>query len=130
MCMISEIIRTCSHEEVAKAAVESMGPFFAEKVEATAGAQGLSIGAFTARAVREFERFSREEDWQTLRELMEGSDQPILIGLQHILWPVIENDGTELRLRKPRQAKAGQPPQPRPSSISTRETKKTCDSIC
>lgn len=90
MCLIAEMIHSCSHEKVAHAAVASMGSGFAGKVGITAGAKGLSIGAFTARAVREFEKIGGEQEKQALRAVMEGADQPILIGLQHILRPVIE----------------------------------------
>jgi hypothetical protein len=90
MCLIAEIIHTCSHEKVAQAAVASMGSGFAGKVGVTAGANGLSIGAFTARAVREFEKIGGEQEKQALRHAMNGSDQPILAGLQYILEPVIQ----------------------------------------
>lgn len=90
MCLIAEIIHTCSHEKVAHAAVVSMGSAFAGKVGATAGANGLSIGAFTVRVVREFEKIGGEQEKQALRQVMDGSDQPILAGLQRILEPVIE----------------------------------------
>jgi hypothetical protein len=90
MCLIAEIIHTCSHEKVAHAAVASMGSAFAGKVRATAGANGLSIGAFTVRVVREFEKIGGEQEKQALRQVMDGSDQPILAGLQRILEPVIE----------------------------------------
>jgi hypothetical protein len=90
MCLIAEIIHTCSHEKVAHAAVASMGSAFAGKVGATAGANGLSIGAFTVRVVREFEKIGGEQEKQALRQVMDGSDQPILAGLQRILEPVIE----------------------------------------
>jgi hypothetical protein len=90
MCLIAEIIHTCSHEKVAHAAVASMGSDFATKVGVTAGANGLSIGAFTARAVREFEKVGGEHEKQALQRAMNGSDQPILAGLAHILEPAIE----------------------------------------
>lgn len=96
MCLIAEIIHTCSNEKVAHAAVASMGSDFASKVGATAGTYGLSIGAFTARAVLHFEKIGGEQEKQALRAAMDGSDQPILSGLQHILQPVIESDGSEL----------------------------------
>jgi hypothetical protein len=85
MCLIAEIIHTCSHEKVAQAAVASLGSDFAGKVGATAGAYGLSIGAFTARTVREFETNVGEREKQALRAIMARTDQPILTGLQHIL---------------------------------------------
>jgi hypothetical protein len=97
MCLIAEIIHTCSHEKVAHAAVASLGSAFAGKVGATAGACGLSIGAFTARAVREFDEFSGEAERRAVREAMDGSDQPILTGLQLILSPFIAREGTERR---------------------------------
>jgi hypothetical protein len=93
MCLIAEIIHTCSHEKVAQAAVASLGSDFAGKVGATAGAYGLSIGAFTARTVREFETNVGEREKQALRAIMARTDQPILTGLQHILLPVVEVDG-------------------------------------
>jgi hypothetical protein len=67
-----------------------MGSGFAGKVGVTAGAKGLSIGAFTARAVREFEKIGGEQEKHALRQAMNGSDQPILAGLQHILEPIVE----------------------------------------
>lgn len=89
MCLIAEIVRTCSNERVAQAAVASLGSEFAGRVGASASANGLSIGSFTARAVQQFERSVGEKEKQTLREIMRGSDQPILSGLHHILQPTI-----------------------------------------
>jgi hypothetical protein len=99
MCLIAEIIHTCSHEKVAQAAVASMGSSFAGKVGVSAGASGLSIGAFTARAVREFGECSGEAERQAIRKAMDHSDQPILTGLQLILSPVIEREGESARQR-------------------------------
>jgi hypothetical protein len=93
MCLIAEIIHTCSHEKVAHAAVASMGACFAGRVGVTAGAHGLSIGAFTARVVQEFGKSSGEAEKDALRRVMDGSDHPILTGLQHILLPAIEGKG-------------------------------------
>ena len=129
MCLIAEIIHTCSHEKVAQAAVASMGHDFAGKVGATAGAYGLSIGAFTARAVREFERRVGEPEKQALRALMDRADQPILIGLQHILQPVIEFDDPALDVQAlMRLANACRPGQKRSPSKGARNTPKTVNS--
>lgn len=92
MCLFAEIIHTCSHEKVARAAVASMGPYFAEKVRVTACDRGLSIGVFTAHAVREFDECGKEAERQAIRKAMDGSDQPILTGLRLILLPIIEAD--------------------------------------
>jgi hypothetical protein len=99
MCLIAEIIHTCSHEKVAQAAVASMGSAFAGKVGVSAGACGLSIGAFTARAVREFDASSGEPERQAIRNAMDGADQPILTGLQLILSPLLEKEGCTLHKR-------------------------------
>lgn len=89
MCLIAEMVRTCSNEKVAQAAVASLGSEFSGRVKATAKASGMSIGNFTARAVAEFDQRTGEDERQVLREIMRGSDQPILAGLQHILQPTI-----------------------------------------
>jgi hypothetical protein len=52
----------------------------------------MTIGAFTARTVRQFDRSVGEEQKKDLRAIMRGSDQPILSGLHHILQPAIETE--------------------------------------
>ncbi len=89
MCLVAEIVHTCSNEKVAKAAVASLGTEFASKVDATARLSGMSVGAFTARTVRQFDRSVGEKERQALREAMRGTDQPILFGLHQILQPAI-----------------------------------------
>lgn len=89
MCLIGEMVRTCSNERVAQAAVASLGSEFAGRVGATARAYGMSIGDFTAREVTRFDQTVGEEERNVLREIMRGSDQPILAGLHHILQPAI-----------------------------------------
>jgi hypothetical protein len=128
MCLIAEIIHTCSHEKVAQAAVASMGSDFASKVGVTAGAFGLSIGAFTARAVREFEKRVGEPEKQALRALMDRADQPILIGLQHILRPVIEFDGHVPGAQALMRLANSRPGSKRSSSKGSRNNPKTVDS--
>ncbi len=89
MCLVAEIVHTCSNEKVAQAAVASLGTEFASKVDATARLSGMSVGAFAARTVRQFDRNVGEKDRQALREAMRGADQPILFGLHQILQPAI-----------------------------------------
>ncbi len=90
MCLIAEVVHSCSHEKVAQAAVASIGSEFARKVKATANVYGMSPGAFTARTVIQFDRTSGGEEKQALRRIMQGTDQPILTALEHILKPVVE----------------------------------------
>lgn len=89
MCLVAEIVHTCSNEKVAQAAVASLGTEFASKVDASARLSGMTVGAFAARTVRQFDRSVGEKERQALREAMRGSDQPILFGLHQILQPAI-----------------------------------------
>ncbi|ACB95598.1 hypothetical protein [Beijerinckia indica] len=90
MSSITEILRNCSHEKVAQAAVASLGYAFARKVEAAACAKGMSIGRFTAETVGDFERHSDLQEKDALGQVMKRADQPILTGLHHILEPVLD----------------------------------------
>ena len=54
--VVAEIIKTCSHEKIALAAVASIGGDFSSRVRAVAGRHGLDSGAFAAQAVRRFGR--------------------------------------------------------------------------
>lgn len=89
MCLIAEIVHTCSNEKVAQAAVASLGTEFASKVGETARLSGMSVGAFTARTVLQYDRAVGEKERQALRDAMRGTDQPILFGLHQILQPAI-----------------------------------------
>ncbi len=89
MCLVAEIVHTCSNEKVARAAVASLGTEFASKVDATARLSGMTMGAFAARTVRQFDESVGEKERQALREAMRGVDQPILFGLHQILQPAI-----------------------------------------
>ena len=83
--LIEEIIRTCANENVAEAAVVSLGTRFAGDVEDTALAYGLTIGSYAARSVQ---RFARDGDEAALRSViaaMHGSQEPLLAGLHRIL---------------------------------------------
>ncbi|HUB63996.1 MAG TPA: hypothetical protein VL996_06035 [Methylocella sp.] len=129
MCLIAEIIHTCSHEKVAQAAVASVGSDFANKVGATADSYGLSIGAFTARAVRDFEKRVGDQEKQALRALMDRTDQPILTGLRHILQPMIELDNDAPQgLASAGSADSRRADQKRSSSKASRKSPKTAGS--
>lgn len=91
MCLIAEVVHSCSNEKVAHAAVASIGSEFAGKVKATASVYGMTLGAFTARTVIQFGRDCGGEEKQALRRMMDGADQPILIALEQILKPVVDH---------------------------------------
>ena len=83
--LLGEIIKTCSHEKVAQAAVASIGADFQQRVERAARERGLRTGIFVALAVRCFGRTAGDEEWADLARAMERKDMPILSGLRHIL---------------------------------------------
>ena len=85
MIVLTELIRSCSHEKVAEAAVASIGPGFQRLIADAAQARRLSIGAFTVSCVRTFAREADDNDWHELAGSVEGADMPILAGLRHIL---------------------------------------------
>lgn len=82
---IDEIVHTCSNEKVAQAAVASLGFAFASRVKTAADIHGVTIGAFTAKIVREFGDEAHAQERRAVDRAMHRSDQPILRGLQVIL---------------------------------------------
>lgn len=90
MCLIAEIVHTCSNEKVAQAAVASLGSDFAGKVRDKATTYGMTVGAFTANVVLDFHKSVGEAEKEAIRKAMRGADQPILLGLSHILRPALE----------------------------------------
>lgn len=83
--LLTEIVKTCSHEKVALAAVSSIGSEFRQRVEKAARERGLRTGTFVASVVRCFGRAAGDEEWADLARAMESKDMPILSGLRHIL---------------------------------------------
>jgi hypothetical protein len=88
--LIDEIVHTCSNEKVAHAAVASLGFTFASRVKSAADLHGVSIGAFAARAVREFAEEAQLPERRAVDRAMQKADQPILRGLQTILEKELE----------------------------------------
>lgn len=87
-----EIIRTCSHEKVAEAAILSIGASFHERVLLLAATSGMRPGAYVAALVARFAEEAGEGDLEALRRATTGSDMPILDGLRWIVEFMI--DGT------------------------------------
>jgi len=90
--LIDELVHTCAHEDVAKAAIFSLGLPFAGKVAAAVQFHEMSIGAFVAQAVCRFAATANEDERHSLREAMTGTDQPLLAGLHYIMVPVLEDE--------------------------------------
>lgn len=93
----AEIIRSCSHEKVADAAVLSIGSDFHKRLELLAGATGQTPGSYASEIVRRFAREALEEDWEALSDAIAGCDMPILCGLRWIVETTIEADRVNAR---------------------------------
>ena len=85
MFVLTELIRSCSHEKVAEAAVASIGPGFRRLIADAAEARRTTIGAYTSGCVHHFALEAEEHDWHELAGKLDGADMPILSGLRHIL---------------------------------------------
>jgi hypothetical protein len=94
--LLAEIVNSCSHDQVARAAVLSIGVEFVDRVSASAAKHGLDAGSFAAMAVQRFAIAANKRDWDALHQAMSGTDQPILVGLRHILEPALADDAVEL----------------------------------
>lgn len=82
--LVADILHSCTHEDVAGAAVASIGGDFAMAMRSEAVRCGLSVGALTASLVSGFVPDATESDWRQLTIAMAGEDQPLLSGLRAI----------------------------------------------
>jgi hypothetical protein len=87
-----EIVHTCSHDEVARAAVDSIGGEIAMRVAAEASRRNLSRGAFAAHLVKLFAASADELELQHVLAATHNSDVPVLSGLRYILERQIANE--------------------------------------
>jgi hypothetical protein len=83
--VVAEIVRTCSHAKVARAAVVSMGREFSSRVDAVAGRNGVEVGDYAARVVQDFDRRAGEMQRRALERAVRRTDMPVLHGLRLIL---------------------------------------------
>lgn len=90
--VVLEILKTCSHEKVARAAVVSIGRDFYERVNGVAGQSGVEAGAYAAQVVRNFERAAGEGQRRALESAVRNADMPVLQGLRYILEDALEGD--------------------------------------
>jgi hypothetical protein len=89
----AELIKSCTHEKVAEAAVRSIGDEFCSRVSLLARVSGQSTGAYVADIVGRFAEDAGESDWESLAKAVSGSDMPILCGLRWIVEAAINFDG-------------------------------------
>lgn len=83
--LVTDLLHSCANDRVAEAAVFSIGGDFVDFIRAEAEDEGVSVGQFTARAVRAFALAATERDWRDLTSAVRGHDLPVLAGLQLIL---------------------------------------------
>ena len=82
--LVAEILHSCTHEDVAAAAIASIGGDFAAGMRSEAVRSGLSVGALTASLVSGFAIDATERDWRQLTDAMAGQDQALPSGLRAI----------------------------------------------
>jgi hypothetical protein len=83
--VLSEIVKTCSHDKVAHAAIASLGPAFLDRVRSAADRHGLQPGSFVAESVRRFQAGAGEREKCELQRAVHGADMPVLRGLAMIV---------------------------------------------
>ncbi|MCI4677823.1 hypothetical protein K9U39_13785 [Rhodoblastus acidophilus] len=81
----TELFRTCANEHVAAAALACIGGKFERRVAVAARRAGLSVGAFVAGVVADFDRKASPLRRKSLEMGMVQSDMPILAGLRHVV---------------------------------------------
>lgn len=90
--IMSDVLHSCTHRQVAEAAIASIGGDFAAAVRLHASGTGQSVGDFTADRVRLFSRRASERDWRHVADKMRGEDLPLLSGLQVVMIRMMEAD--------------------------------------
>jgi hypothetical protein len=87
----TELFRTCANEHVAAAALACIGGRFERRVGVAARRAGLSIGAFVAGLVAEYDRKASPRRRKVLEMGMFGNDMPILAGLRHVVETTLDD---------------------------------------
>jgi hypothetical protein len=90
--LIADMIHSCSNDDVAQAAVASIGGRFADRVRAAAARNGLKAGRFVSLLVRDFARRADSKSLHALSANMLGADQPLLCGLERLVEPCLDEE--------------------------------------
>lgn len=94
--LIADLIHSCSNENVAQAAIASIGGDLAKQALLCAKKHNLTVGRLVSNIVRNFDLRSDASAKIALQDQILGHDQPILRGLKALLEAAIENDCTIL----------------------------------
>ena len=90
--LIADLIHSCSNENVAQAAIASIGGDLATQAATCAKKHNLTIGGLVSNIVRNFDLYSDGAAKIALQDQILGHDQPLLFGLKALLEAAIEND--------------------------------------
>ncbi len=102
---IDEIIRTCASESVAASAVRCLGSRFHAEMEVAGQTCGTDVGSFAAFAVKRFARLGDEAEMRLVRNVMDGAQEPVLVGLRQILRGAL---AATVRCDYPRRSRNGE----------------------
>jgi hypothetical protein len=94
--LIADMIHSCSNDEVAQAAVASIGGRFAERVRDAAAKNGLQSGRYVSLVVRDFARRADKKTLVALSGDIAGADQPLLRGLVCVVESRLEEESAPL----------------------------------
>ncbi len=81
----TELFRSCANEYVAAAALACIGGRLERRVALAARRADVSIGAFVARLVVDYDRKASPRRRKTLEMGMIRHDTPLLAGLRHVV---------------------------------------------
>ena len=87
--VVDDIVNSCSNENVAEAAVVSIGGAFARRVREEATRRGVRPGTWAATAIMRFRSSARRGELEELQRAIAGNDQPVLLGFQMIVEPAL-----------------------------------------
>ncbi len=82
---LRSVLGTCSHADVAQAALMSIGGVLAAAVAVEAQRRREPLGPFVAGLVRDFEGLADTCVWAGAEQAMQGSEQPVLAGLYVVI---------------------------------------------
>ncbi len=86
----AELFRTCANEYVAAAALACIGGRLERRVAAAAHRADLSVGAYVARLVADYDRMASPRRRKLLEMGMLRHDTPLLAGLRHVVETALE----------------------------------------
>ncbi len=95
--VIRDMLHSCSHDEIASAAVACIGGAFEDRVRAAALLRGLDVGRCVGGIVRRYARSATELEMARLRRFVSGADQPILCGLRYVVEQALRRPSPQSR---------------------------------